>query len=66
LPRHAVNLDALIRREDFEVAIDPKKIEAFDEATKLKVVELEKDNLMFRWIRKPDFQRTTAHWKPEC
>jgi hypothetical protein len=65
LPRHAVNLDALIRREDFEVAIDPKKIEAFDEATKLKVVEIEKDNLMFRWLRKPDFQRTTAHWKPE-
>jgi len=63
---HAVNLDALIRREDFEVAVDPsKKIEALDTADKLKIIELEHDSLMYKLLRKPDFQRTTAHWKPE-
>ena len=61
---HPVNLDALIRREDFEVAIDPKKIQPVEEAPKLKIVELEGDSFMFRRIRKPDFQRTTAHWPP--
>src|SRR5665213_3346704 len=59
-----VNLDALIRREDFEVTITPK-IQPVEEAQKLKIVELEGDSFMFRRIRKPDFQRTTAHWDPE-
>jgi hypothetical protein len=63
---HPVNLDALIRREDFEVAIDPaKKIEALDPADKLKIVELEQDSFMYKLLRKADFQRTTAHWPPE-
>ena len=35
-----------------------------EEAPKLKIVELEGDSFMFRRIRKPDFQRTTAHWPP--
>jgi hypothetical protein len=66
VPAHAVNMDALIRREDFEVAVDPaKKIEALDPADKLKIVELERDSLMYKLLRKPDFQRTTAHWKPD-
>jgi len=65
MPTHLVNLDALIRREDFEVALDPKKVEAIDEADKLKIVELEHDSFMYRHLRKPDFQRTTAHWPPE-
>ncbi len=65
MPTHLVNLDALIRREDFEVeTIDPHKNHALDEADKLKIVELERDSLMYRWLRKPDFQRTTAHWPP--
>jgi hypothetical protein len=58
-------LDALIRREDFEVSIDPNKIQSIEEAPKLKIVELENDSFMFKKLRKPDFQRTTAHWSPE-
>lgn len=60
---HLVNLDALIRREDFEVALD-RRVQSLDEADKLKIVELEADSLMYKLIRKPDFQRTTAHWSP--
>jgi hypothetical protein len=62
---HPVNLDALIRREDFEVVTDPKKVEALDSADKLKIVELEQDSFMYKLLRKPDFQGTTAHWPPE-
>ncbi len=65
MPTHMVNLDALIRREDFAVNIDPKKTNQLDEADKMKIVELEPSSLMYRWLRKPDFQRTTAHWRPE-
>lgn len=65
MPVHLVNLDALIRREDFEVLSDSKKIETLDLAPSLKVVELESDSVMYKLLRKPDFQRTTAHWAPE-
>ncbi len=30
----------------------------------MKVLELEPSSLMFRFLRKPDFQRTTSHWTP--
>lgn len=30
----------------------------------MKVVELEVGSLMYKWLRKPDFQRTTSHWPP--
>lgn len=59
-----VNLDALIRREDFTVSVDPNKTSALGQDTKMKVIELEPTSLMFKWLRKPDFQRTTAHWPP--
>jgi hypothetical protein len=65
VPISPVNLDALIRREDFEIAIDSNKIQTVEEAPKLKIVELESDSFMFRRLRKPDSQRTTAHWPPE-
>lgn len=70
MPIHLVNLDALLRREDFEVLdfevlSDPKKIETVELASSLKVVELEADSLMYKLLRKPDFQRTTAHWPPD-
>jgi hypothetical protein len=60
-----VNLDALIRREDFTIDVDPKKTNALNQDTKMKIVELEANSLWFKWIRKPDFQRTTAQWSPE-
>jgi hypothetical protein len=59
-----VNLDALIRREDFTINVDPKKSHPLDEADRMKIIELEAGSLMYRWLRKPDFQRTTAHWPP--
>jgi hypothetical protein len=64
MPIHMVNLDALIRRDDFAVNVDPKKINPLDDADKMKIVELEPTSLMYKWLRKPDFQRTTAHWPP--
>ncbi|MGB7171127.1 MAG: DUF262 domain-containing protein, partial [Acidobacteriaceae bacterium] len=64
MPTHMVNLDALIRREDFTVNIDPQKSHPLDEADRMKIIEIEPTSLMFRWLRKPDFQRTTAHWSP--
>jgi hypothetical protein len=65
VPTHMVNLDALIRRDDFAVNVDPRKNNPVDQADKLKIVELEASSLMYKWLRKPDFQRTTAHWPPE-
>lgn len=65
VPRHLVNLDALIKREVFDADPDAKPAtDSLEGATKLKLVELESDSLMFRWLRKPDFQRTTAYWPP--
>ena len=59
------NLDALIRREDFDVEVGPTKAQSVEGADKLKIVELEKESLMYKWLRKPDFQRRTSHWSPE-
>ena len=64
MPTHMVNLDALIRREDFTISVDPKKNNAVNQDIKMKIVEIEVSSLMFKWLRKPDFQRTTAHWSP--
>lgn len=65
VPTHMVNLDALIRREDFTVNVDPSKTTSTPQDTRMKVIELEPGSLMFKWLRKPDFQRTTAHWPPD-
>jgi hypothetical protein len=65
MPTHMVNLDALIRRDDFAVNVDPKKNNPVNQSDSLKLVELESSSLMYKWLRKPDFQRTTAHWPPE-
>jgi hypothetical protein len=59
-----VNLDGLIVREYFEVLVDSNKLQKVEESPKLKIVELEPDSFMFRKLRKPDFQRRTAHWTP--
>lgn len=62
MPTHKVNLDALIRREDFESggadSVGGKE-------PIFKVEELAKDRLYFRVLRKPDFQRPTNNWSPE-
>lgn len=64
MPTHKVNLDALIPREDFTVNVDSTKTSALSQDTKMKLLELESSSLMLRFLRKPDFQRTTAHWTP--
>ncbi len=64
MPTHMVNLDALIPREDFAVD-DPQKERPLEEGGKLKIVELEPGSVMYKWLRKPDFQRTTAQWPPK-
>jgi hypothetical protein len=59
---HLVNLDALIRREDFEAreGEQPQNRRLSDQ---LKIEDLERT--YFNLLRKPDFQRETASWSPE-
>ena len=45
MPSHMVNLDALIRREDFTVNVDLQKTNALNQDTKMKIVELETSSL---------------------
>jgi len=62
MPTHKVNLDALIKREDFETGgadgVGGKE-------PIFKVEELSNDRMYFTVLRKPDFQRTTNNWTPE-
>lgn len=64
VPTHLVNLDAVIRREDFEATSDPIQ-QPSQLGNTLKVNELEVGSLTYQTLRKPDFQRETASWKPE-
>ncbi len=63
MPITPVNLDGLIPREYFEVEPEAK-LRKMEESPKMKIMELENDSFMFTRLRKPDFQRTTAHWTP--
>jgi hypothetical protein len=54
MPTHLVNLDALIRREDFEASSDSPGTGKPAEVIKLD--ELHKDRAFFRLLRKPDFR----------
>jgi hypothetical protein len=60
MPAH-VNLDALIKREDFEIVGEG------DSPTKpsIEIRELERDGFFFAGLRKPDFQRETSEWDPK-
>jgi hypothetical protein len=54
-----VNLDALIKREDFEIQ------ESTDLGKKKETISIEDikaDSFFFSYIRKPDFQRETNEW----
>lgn len=59
---HLVNLDALIRREDFEISTDTKQSNS-RLSTELRVEDLER--IYLHLLRKPDFQRETSNWGPE-
>jgi hypothetical protein len=64
VPTHPVNLDSLIKREDFEGSDDsptpPGRLFA-----SIKLSDLESSQIIYSILRKPDFQRGTANWSPE-
>lgn len=62
MPTHRVNLDALIKREDFETG-GADGVGGREPI--FKVEELSSDRMYFTVLRKPDFQRTTNNWTPE-
>lgn len=62
MPTHLVNLDSLIKREDFEASEDGATV---GNEPLFKLEELAKDKLYFSVLRKPDFQRQTDNWSPE-
>ena len=64
MPATFVNLDALIRREDFEVK-NPTPQHPSQLTATFKVSDLEPASVTFQTLRKPDFQRETASWEPE-
>ena len=63
MPTHKVNLDALIKREDFEPS--QVSVEAGNNDLIFKIEELSRNRNYYRQLRKPDFQRTTDNWSPE-
>ena len=56
MPTHLVNLDALIKREDFEASTDAPTSTA-NLPLEIKVDELEENRTTFFILRKPDFQK---------
>lgn len=62
MPTHRVNLDALIKRQDFETGVVSTVL---GENPVFKLDELESRKTFFSLLRKPDFQRTTNNWSPE-
>jgi hypothetical protein len=59
-----VNLDALIKRDDFLSSHGQLDIQS-NFTISLKITELDIDSFMSKLIRKPDFQRETSEWDPE-
>lgn len=55
-----VNLDALIRREDFEVQSDASQTQ---HVQTISIRDLESTAFFFATLRKPDFQRETSDWE---
>lgn len=58
-----VNIDAMIRREDF--AREIKGEPAPETIRELNISQLLPDAPIRRQLRKPDFQRETNHWSPD-
>ena len=55
-----INLDALIRREDFEVE---EVISSGKKKETLSIEDIKSDSFFFTNLRKPDFQRETNEWE---
>jgi hypothetical protein len=58
-----VNLDAMIRREDF--AREIKDAPAPETIRELNISQLLPNSAIRRQLRKPEFQRETNHWTPD-
>lgn len=58
-----VNLDAMIKREDF--AMGDSESSTFETINNIPVRDLVSGGFMIPILRKPDFQRETNHWTPE-
>ena len=58
-----VNMDALIKREDYEFAT--KHDGEVGEFTRIFASDLVRGHSTFSLLRKPEFQRETAIWSPE-
>ncbi|MDQ3233743.1 MAG: DUF262 domain-containing protein [Pseudobdellovibrionaceae bacterium] len=59
-----VNLDAMIKREDF--AASERESNSFENVSTISLRDLTHDGgLIGHNLRKPDFQRETCHWSPE-
>lgn len=58
-----VNLDAMIKREDFATQeVDPT---SYENVTTISLRDFTPGGLIGPSLRKPDFQRETNHWSPE-
>lgn len=64
MPGKTVNLDALIKREDFLTNEGPEVGES--EKKSVSITDLLKGESFFSSLRKPDFQRETAAWTPSA
>jgi hypothetical protein len=57
-----VNLDAMIKREDFAASDD---VTTFETVSTISLRDFTSGGLIGPSLRKPDFQRETNHWVPE-
>lgn len=58
-----VNLDAMIKREDF--ATTEAEAASFEQVQTISLRDFTQGGLIGPSLRKPDFQRETNHWTPE-
>ncbi|TCP73482.1 uncharacterized protein DUF262 [Pseudomonas putida] len=63
LRSNLVNLDAMIKREDF--AAEDSEASSFENVSTISLRDFTPDGLIGPSLRKPDFQRETNHWAPE-
>lgn len=57
--KNVVNLDALIPRADLATGVNSDNVKG------LTLNSLERGTLVYKQLRKPDFQRETSNWRPE-
>lgn len=63
LRSNLVNLDAMIKREDF--AASNAESSSFENVSTISLRDFTNDGLIGPSLRKPDFQRETNHWSPD-